>query len=187
MAPWASKAFLIFSASSLGMPSLSTFGTDSTNFFASMRVRFGTSALTSLMTLGLEPASNDSSFTLKIVFSFGLAAAASSPAAAASSAAAPPAAEGATAPAAGKAISWMFRRVLRRVTRSAAWSSVRADMSSTILCKAGSDGELGAVESGGHGGGGDDADVDDDAPVVAVASARARTNDNVLLLGTEAH
>src|SRR6266850_8181469 len=33
-APCASKAFLIFSASSFGMPSLSTFGTDSTNFFA---------------------------------------------------------------------------------------------------------------------------------------------------------
>ena len=172
----------------------------------SMRVRFGTSALTSLMTLGLELASNDSSFTLKIVFSFGLAAAASSPAAAASSAPAPaPPAAGAAA-AAGKAISWMFRRVynnfhilrkrcwirggdslltLRRVTRSAAWSSVRVDMSSTILCKAGSEGELGAVESGGHGGGGDDADVDDDAPVVAVASARARTNGNVLLLCAE--
>lgn len=58
-------------------------------------------------------------------------------------------------------------------------------MSSTILCKAGSEGELGAVESGGHGGGGDDADVDDDAPVVAVAGARARTNGNVLLLCAE--
>ena len=78
-----------------------------------MRVRFGTIALTSLMTLGLEPASNDSSFTLKIVFSFGLAAAASSAAAAASSAPAPPAAEGAAAPAAGRAISWMFRRVCK--------------------------------------------------------------------------
>jgi hypothetical protein len=33
-APCASKTFLIFSASSFGMPSLSTFGTDSTNFFA---------------------------------------------------------------------------------------------------------------------------------------------------------
>jgi hypothetical protein len=78
----------------------------------SMRVRFGTIALTSLMTLGLEPASNDSSFTLKIVFSFGLAAAAASSPAAASSAPAPPAAApaGAAAPAAGKAISWMFRR-----------------------------------------------------------------------------
>jgi hypothetical protein len=80
-----------------------------------MRVRFGTIALTSLMTLGLEPASNDSSFTVKIVFSLGFAAAAaSSPAAAAaSSAPAPkpaPAAEEAAAPAVGKAISWMFRR-----------------------------------------------------------------------------
>jgi hypothetical protein len=78
-----------------------------------MRVRFGTIALTSLMTLGFEPASNDSSFTLKIIFSFGLAAAAASSPAAASSAPAPPAAEEAraAAPAAGKAISWMFRRV----------------------------------------------------------------------------
>jgi len=133
---------------------------------------------------------------LKIVFSFGLAAAASSAAAAASSALAPPAAEGATAPAAGKAISWMFRRVLRRVTRSAAWSSVRTEMSSTILCRAGSEGVvpvpgLGAgelLESDGRcaGGGGDDGDDDDDdAEVVAVASARARTNDSVLLLCAE--
>ena len=74
-----------------------------------MRVRFGTSALTSLMTLDLAPASNDSSFTLNIVFSFGLAAASSAAASSASAPAAPPApAEGA---AAGSAISWMFRRV----------------------------------------------------------------------------
>jgi|SRR5712672_518653 len=76
-----------------------------------MRVRFGTSALTSLMTFGLEPASNDSSFTLKIVFSFGFAAS-SAPAPASSAPEAPgpaPAAE--AAPAAGRAISWMFRRV----------------------------------------------------------------------------
>lgn len=194
-----------------------------------MRVRFGTIALTSLMTLGLEPAPNDSSFTLKIVFSFGLAAAANSAAAASSSALAPPAVEGATAPAAGKAISWMFRRVclkfylvtlrksgwlgcpggrtcwrgisffyftLRRVTRSAAWSSVRTEMSSTILCRAGSEGvepvpELGAgevLESVGRwaaGGGGDVGDGDDDGEVVAVASARARTNDSVLLVCAE--
>lgn len=89
----------------------------------SIRVRFGTSALTSLMTLGLEPASNDSSFTLKIVFSFGLAATASSPAAAASSAPAPaPPAAGAAA-AAGKAISWMFRRVYKNfhILRKRCW------------------------------------------------------------------
>jgi hypothetical protein len=75
-----------------------------------MRVRFGTRALTSLMTFGLAPASNDSSLTLNIVFSFGLEAASS---AAASSAPAPPAAApaGMAAPAVGKAISWMFRRV----------------------------------------------------------------------------
>ena len=76
-----------------------------------MRVRFGTRAFTSLMTFGLAPTSNDSSFTLNIVFSFGLEAA-SSPAAA-SSALAPPAAApaGMAAPAVGKAISCMFRRV----------------------------------------------------------------------------
>jgi hypothetical protein len=68
-----------------------------------MRVRFGTIALTSLMTLGLEPASNDSSFTMKIVFSLGFAAAMSSSAAAASSAPMPepaPPAEEVAAPAA---------------------------------------------------------------------------------------
>ena len=89
------------------------------------------------------------------------------------------------------------RLTLRRVTRSAAWSSVRADMSSTILCRAGSEGvgpvpaELGAgelvlLESDGRaaagGGGGDD---DDALVVVAVASVRARTNDSVLLLCAE--
>ncbi len=72
-----------------------------------MRVRLGTSALTSLMTLGLAPASNDSSFTLNIVFSFGLAGASSSPAAASS---APAPAAGIVA-AVGSAISWIFRRV----------------------------------------------------------------------------
>ena len=72
-----------------------------------MRVRFSTIALTSLMTLGLEPTSNDSSFTVKIVVSLGFAAA-SSPAAAVSSAPAlepAPPAEEAAAPAVGKAIS----------------------------------------------------------------------------------
>jgi hypothetical protein len=37
----------------------------------SIKVKFGTIALTSLMTFGLEVGSKDSSFTLKIVFSFG--------------------------------------------------------------------------------------------------------------------
>jgi len=191
MAPCASKAFLIFSASSLGMPSLSTFGTDSTNFFASMRVRFGTIALTSLMTLGLEPASKDSSFTLKIVFSLGLTAANASSLAAASSAPAPPAAPaGAAAPAAGKAISWMFRRDLRSVTRSEAWRSVRVDMSSTILCNVGSEGKdvpgSGVVELESGGGGGEDDDDGEDGnggdgdEDVAVASVRTRTDDRVL-------
>jgi hypothetical protein len=69
--PRATKVALSFSASSLGMFSLRTLGSDSTNFFASMSVRFGTSDLTSLMILGLAAASNDSSLTLKIVFSFG--------------------------------------------------------------------------------------------------------------------
>lgn len=72
----------------------------------SMRVRFGTIALTSLMIFGLAPASNDSSFTLNIVFSFGLAASSTT-----SSAPAAPAPEGTAAPVAGSAISWIFRRV----------------------------------------------------------------------------
>jgi len=74
-----------------------------------MRVRLGTSALTSLMTFGLAPASKDSSFTLKIVFSLGFAATSSSPAPA-SSAPAPAPAAGSAAADVGKAISWMFRR-----------------------------------------------------------------------------
>ena len=61
-------------------------------------------------------------------------------------------------------------------------------MSSTILCKAGSEGNAPELELGG-GGGGDDADADDDddedASVVAVASLRARANDSVLLLCAE--
>jgi hypothetical protein len=177
-----------------------------------MRVRLGTRALTSLMIFGLEPASNDSSFTLKIVFSFGLEATSS----AAASSAPAAGAEGAAAPAAGRAISWMFRRVceddyyylfilywlevevwiyfilftLRRVTRSAAWSSVRVDMSSTSLCRAGSEGAsafvgIGGVEGGGgcddeggDGGGGDE--DEDEADAVAVASARTRSHATVL-------
>jgi hypothetical protein len=85
-----------------------------------MSVRLGTSALTSLMTFGLAPPSNDSSLTLKIVFSFGLAAAFSSSASASSAfAPAPDPAAGRAAPAVGKAISWMLRRdcvMLRVVT-----------------------------------------------------------------------
>jgi hypothetical protein len=168
-----------------------------------MRVRLGTIALTSLMTLDLAPASNDSSFTLKIVFSFGFAATSSSTP---TSSAAPAPAAGSAAPAVGKAISWMFRRVcmvcrvymlerrkekglwdclflggrgrgtltLRSVTRSAAWRSVRDDMSSTSLCSAGSEGDgVGVgVEVGEIGGGGDDDGVV--ASAVAVASARTR-------------
>jgi hypothetical protein len=69
--PSLTNVSLSFSASSLFRFSLSTFGRLSTNFLASMSVRFGTSDLTSLMILGLAVASNDSSLTLKIVFSFG--------------------------------------------------------------------------------------------------------------------
>lgn len=75
-----------------------------------MRVRLGTIALTSLMIFGLAPASNDSSFTLKIVFSFGFAATSSSPAPASSAPAAPAPGSAGAAPAVGKAISWMFKR-----------------------------------------------------------------------------
>jgi hypothetical protein len=80
-------------------------------------------------------------------------------------------------------------RTFRRATRSAAWRSVRADMSSTILCRVGSEeeeegeGEGGVVEwewddEGGGGGVGDD---DDGADVVAVARARTRRDGMVLL------
>jgi hypothetical protein len=79
---------------------------------------------------------------------------------------------------------------LRRVTRSAAWRSVRADMSSTILWRAGSEGdgagvaevelELGDAEGGGGGGGDDDDDAEVVASAVAVASARTRIHARVL-------
>jgi hypothetical protein len=69
--PSFSNTAFIFSASSLARFSLSVWGSDSTNFLASMRVRFGISALTSLMIFGLAAASKASSLTLKTVFSFG--------------------------------------------------------------------------------------------------------------------
>ena len=167
----------------------------------SMRVRLGTRALTSLMTFGLALASNDSSFTVKMVFSFGFAATSSS-AAPVSSAPAAPAPGSVPAPAVGKAISWMFRRdytllrvgnmlekkmrncgggvfTFRSVTRSVAWRRVRPDMSSTSLCSAGSEGVVEVeveveVEVGEIGGGGDDDGVEVGAFAVAVASARMR-------------
>jgi hypothetical protein len=63
---------------------------------------------------------------------------------------------------------------LRSVTRSAAWRSVRVDMSSTSLCSAGSEdsGGVGVEVSGG--GGGDDDGVEVVASAVAVASARVK-------------
>jgi hypothetical protein len=65
---------------------------------------------------------------------------------------------------------------LRSVTRSAAWRSVRDDMSSTSLCSAGSEGEgEGDGVSVEDGGGGDGDDVEVVASAVAVASARTRT------------
>ena len=77
---------------------------------------------------------------------------------------------------------------LRRVTRSAAWRSVRVDMSSTILCRAGSEGSGAvvvvdevAVDDGGGGGG----DVEVVASAVAVASARARTRIHPRVLRAE--
>lgn len=74
----------------------------------------------------------------------------------------------------GRAISWMFRRDLRSVTRSAAWRSVRPDMSSTSLCSAGSEEVVVAVGEIGDGGGGDDDGVEVVASAVAVASARVK-------------
>ena len=60
---------------------------------------------------------------------------------------------------------------MRSVTRSEAGRSVRADMSSTSLCSAGSEGDV-DVEVGG--GGDDVGSVDVVASAVAVASARTR-------------
>jgi hypothetical protein len=82
--------------------------------------------------------------------------------------------------------SIVFYFTLRRVTRSAAWRRVRVDMSSTILCRAGSEGdgavvevvEVVEVEAGGDGSGGGDVEVV--ASAVAVASARTRIHVSVL-------
>jgi hypothetical protein len=142
---------------------------------------------------------------LKIVFSFGLAATSSSAPTSSRPAPAPAPAPGSAAPAVGKAISWMFRRdcmvagvqyvrcwkkeelwgccfwggggyfTLRSVTRSEAWRSVRADMSSTSLCSAGSEGDgVGVEVEIGDGGGNDDDGVEVVASAVAVASARVK-------------
>jgi len=145
-APISVKVFCSFSASSLGRFSLRTCGNDSTNFFASMSVKFGTIAFTSRMILGFAEVSKDSSLTVKIVFSFGFSSTA------ASSEAALDALAGAGA-AAGIAISWMFSRDFNSVTRSAACSNVKPEMSSTILFSFGSAVTLGD----GGGGAGDDA------------------------------
>lgn len=96
----------IFSASSFGTDSFICFGALSTNFLESTRLspnRF----LISLMTLGLEVASNDCSFSVKSVFSAAAGAASSSSAAAAAGAA--PAAGAAAKPPTGR--SGMLRRV----------------------------------------------------------------------------
>ena len=68
---------------------------------------------------------------------------------------------------------------LRSVTRSAAWRSVRTDMSSTSLCRAGSEGvvadaDTGCDGDGGDGGGDGGGGVDADGDVGAVVSARTR-------------
>jgi hypothetical protein len=68
----------------------------------------------------------------------------------------------------GRAASCSSNFTLRSVTRSEAWSNVRADMSSTSLCSAGSDDGVGVV-----GGGGGDEEEGDASVVVVVASARA--------------
>jgi hypothetical protein len=75
---------------------------------------------------------------------------------------------------------YIFYFTLRRVTRSAAWRSVRAEILSTSLCKAGSEGTGAGVEPGEGDGGGGDADVEVVASAVAVASARTRIHPRVL-------
>lgn len=68
LAPAASSLAFICSASSFFTPFLSTAGAPSTSSFASLRPR-SVMALTSLITLILEAASNPSSLILKSVFS----------------------------------------------------------------------------------------------------------------------
>lgn len=132
--PTASMASLIFSASSLVTPSLSTLGAASTNFLDSTKLnprRF----LTSLMILGLLLASKDSSFKVKMVFSLGASSAGASSAAAAGAGA---------APAAGKEISGMSNLVLSSLTKEAVSKRVSLEMSSTMALILGSTGAAAA-------------------------------------------
>lgn len=83
-----------------------------------MRVRLGTIAFTSRMIFGFEPASKDSSLTLKTVFSFGFSYTRDDDLAAPllviierTSTAASSCGAAAGAAAVGIAISWMLRRV----------------------------------------------------------------------------
>ncbi len=81
-------------------------------------------------------------------------------------------------------VLYFFYFTLRRVTRSAAWRSDRADMSSTILCRAGSEGETRGLGDGDGDGGGGDEEEEGVASAVAVASARTRIHANVLCAET---
>ena len=95
----------IFSASSFGTDSFMSLGALSTNFLESTKLR-PSKFLTSLMTLGLDPASNDCSLMVKSVFSAAAGAASSSSTGAAAGAAGP-----AAKPPTGR--SGMLRRVCR--------------------------------------------------------------------------
>jgi midasin len=103
-APSALSASTIFCASSLGTPSFISLGALSTNFLLSTRLRLSR-FLISLMTFGLDPASNDSSLRLNSVFSCLTGAASSSSSAAAGAAACAGAAKAASG------ASGMFSRV----------------------------------------------------------------------------
>ena len=87
--PNASKVLIIFSASSLGTPSFNTLGALSANFLLSTRLRPSID-LTSLIILGFDVGSKDSSFRVKSVFAAGAGAASSSSTGGGAAAAGPP-------------------------------------------------------------------------------------------------
>jgi midasin len=109
VAPSSFNVAIIFSASSFGTDSFMTFGAASTNFFESTKLK-PSSVLTSLMTLGLAPASKDCSLTVNKDFS--CAAGAASSASSAAAAAGVAADAGAAKPPIGR--SGMLSRVCEK-------------------------------------------------------------------------
>ncbi|KAH3660551.1 hypothetical protein OGAPHI_007137 [Ogataea philodendri] len=124
LAPRPSSVALSFSESSLVTFSLSTFGALSTNFLDSTSDS-PSSDLISLMILGLDLASKDSSLTENMVFSWGCSLVSASSASAAAGA-------GAAAPAAGNAMSGMLSLVFNSWIKNEVSSRVRVEIWSTI-------------------------------------------------------